>query len=107
MVEGPAVKASLGSIEVAIGGIIVIGVLAYIYYQRKAIGAAVNPLSSHNLASTAVDRTVQAVTGGAQTSLGGWIANSTQGTGTTYRYSKSQHKIVTIQGQPWYENLLP
>jgi hypothetical protein len=69
------------AINLGFGGVLGLGALALVaglgllvYVKRKEIAAAVNPLSSDNLAYKGASSVTEALTGGAETTVGGAFA---------------------------------
>ena len=77
-------KASLGSIEVAVGMVALAG-LAFVLYKATgkvagaaaSVGNAINPLNHDNVFASAVNKAGAAVSGDANWSLGGWVYDLT------------------------------
>lgn len=87
-------RASLGSIEVAAGAVLVGVVAVVVYLNRKALETAVNPLNKSNVANKASDAVSRALTGHTP---GVDVYNLLHPNGarsTTYTYDATTHKIV-------------
>lgn len=102
-------RASLGSIEIAVGGVLLLAVGLYVYTERKAIATAVNPLSQNNVANKAAEAVTAAVTGNPNATPASLAYSWLHPNGakkTTYHYDAKTGKIVkTVSGGSWWSNL--
>lgn len=90
-------RASLGSIEVAVGAVAVLGIAALIYYNRKALATAVNPLNAKNLANRSANAVSRALTGHSPAVDLYNALHPNGGRSTTYSYDTATGKIVKTQ----------
>lgn len=98
--KAPAFNLTMGGVL----GLAAVAALGLLYMNRKAlaatVGDAVNPASSNNLASKAVNGVVQAATGDPNQTLGGWIWDVVNGQAFAAKYDTNNGTSDVVSNVP-------